>query len=209
MVRQAPLIASEGLESLFRDVEMPVAGVLGEMERVGIGLDVPRLGEIAARVRDNADELRDRIWELAGGEFVIESPKQLGEVLFGDSACRPSGAARPAGPPTGRCCAASRDKHEIVPLIGRYRELTKLDNTYLTALPELVDPRDGRLHTTFKQTVAETGRLSSTNPNLQNIPVRTAIGREIRDAFVPVRGWRLVSLDYSQVELRILAHVSG
>lgn len=209
MVRQAPLIESEGLGALFRDVEMPVAGVLGEMERVGIGLDVPRLGEIAARVRDNADELRDRIWELAGGEFVIESPKQLGEVLF-ERLGLPTFRRGKTGWSTDRqVLRLLEDKHEIVPLIGRYRELTKLDNTYLSALPELVDPRDGRLHTTFKQTVAETGRLSSTNPNLQNIPVRTPIGREIRDAFVPERGWRLVSCDYSQVELRILAHVSG
>lgn len=207
--RQAPLVESEGLEHLFRDVEMPVAGVLAEMERVGIVLDVARLGEIAARVRDNADELRDRIWELAGGEFVIESPKQLGQVLF-ERLGLPTFRRGKTGWSTDRqVLRLLEDKHEIVPLIGQYRELTKLDNTYLSALPELVDPEDGRLHTTFNQTVAETGRLSSTNPNLQNIPVRTSVGREIRDAFVAAPGWRLVSCDYSQVELRILAHVSG
>lgn len=207
--RQAPLIESEGLERLFRDIEMPLAGVLADMEQVGIALDVVRLGEIAARVRDNADELRDRIWDLAGGEFVIESPKQLGQVLF-ERLGLPTFRKGKTGWSTDRqVLKLLEDKHEIVPLIGRYRELTKLDNTYLSALPELVDPADGRLHTTFAQTVAETGRLSSTNPNLQNIPVRTELGREIRDAFVAADGWRLVSCDYSQVELRILAHVSG
>jgi DNA polymerase-1 len=207
--RQAPAIRSEGLEDLLRDVELPVAGVLAEMERTGIVLDVARLGEIAARVRDNADELRDEIWELAGGEFVIESPKQLGQVLF-ERLGLPTFRKGKTGWSTDRqVLRLLEDKHPIVPLIGRYRELTKLDSTYLSALPELVDERDGRLHTTFNQTVAETGRLSSTNPNLQNIPIRTAIGREIRDAFTAEPGWRLVSCDYSQVELRILAHVSG
>jgi DNA polymerase-1 len=207
--RQAPAIEAEGLGSLMRDVEIPVAAVLANMEQLGITLDVARLGEIAARVRDNADELRDQIWDLAGGEFVIESPKQLGQVLF-ERLELPTYRRGKTGWSTDRqVLKLLEDKHPIVPLIGRYRELTKLDSTYLSALPELIDPSDGRLHTTFNQTVAETGRLSSEHPNLQNIPIRTPLGREIRDAFVAAEGHVLVSCDYSQVELRILAHLSG
>ncbi|MEW6583871.1 MAG: DNA polymerase, partial [Actinomycetota bacterium] len=205
---QARRMEAEGLTALYRDVEMPLVDVLRSMERVGVRLDVHRLGEIAARVRDQVDELRDSIYELAGGEFTIDSPKQLGQVLF-ERLGLPTFRKGKTGWSTDRqVLRLLEDRHPIVPLIGRYRELTKLDNTYLQALPQQVDD-DGRLHTTFNQTVAETGRLSSTNPNLQNIPVRTAVGREIRDAFIAADGWRLVSLDYSQVELRILAHVSG
>ncbi|MGD9694773.1 MAG: DNA polymerase I [Thermoleophilia bacterium] len=206
--RQAEALRSERLEPLYRDIELPVTRVLADMEQVGVRLDVHRLGEIAHRVRDSADELRDRIWELAGGEFVIESPKQLGQVLF-ERLGLPTFRKGKTGWSTDRkVLQLLEDKHPIIGLIGQYRELTKLDNTYLSALPDQVD-EDGRLHTTFNQTVAETGRLSSTNPNLQNIPVRTALGREIRGAFVAEPGSVLVSCDYSQVELRILAHVSG
>jgi DNA polymerase I len=206
--RQRAGLAREGLEALFHEIELPVTRVLAAMERVGVRLDVHRLGEIAARVRDSADELRDMIWGQAGGEFVIESPKQLGHVLF-EVLGLPTFRKGKTGWSTDRkVLRLLEDKHPIVPLIGQYRELTKLDNTYLSALPELVDA-EGRLHTTFNQTVAETGRLSSTNPNLQNIPVRTPLGREIRSAFTTDPGWVLVSCDYSQVELRILAHISG
>ena len=205
---QSARLEAEGLTDLFRDIEMPLVDVLANMERAGIRLDVARLGEIAARVRDRADELRDEIWELAGGEFVIESPKQLGEVLF-ERLELPTFRRGKTGWSTDReVLRRLRDKHPIIDKIGDYRELTKLDNTYLSALPELLG-EDGRLHTTFNQTVAETGRLSSTHPNLQNIPVRTELGRQIRDAFVADPGCVLVSCDYSQVELRILAHCSG
>jgi len=143
------------------------------------------------------------------GEFVIDSPKQLGQVLF-ERLELPTFRKGKTGWSTDRqVLKLLEGKHPIIELIGRYRELTKLESTYLAALPELVDPVDGRLHTTFNQTVAETGRLSSVNPNLQNIPIRTAIGREIRDAFVAEDGCVLISCDYSQVELRILAHCSG
>jgi DNA polymerase-1 len=206
--RQRDALRAEGLEPLYREIELPVTRVLAAMERAGVRLDVHRLGEIAARVRDRADELRDKIWELAGGEFVIDSPKQLGQVLF-ERLGLPTFRKGKTGWSTDRqVLRLLEDKHPIVGLVGQYRELTKLDNTYLSALPELVDDQ-GRLHTTFNQTVAETGRLSSTNPNLQNIPVRTALGREIRGAFTADPGWVLVSCDYSQVELRILAHCSG
>jgi DNA polymerase-1 len=205
--RQEQAIAAEGLETLYREIELPVTRVLAAMEATGVRLDVHRLGEIAGRVRDRADELRDQIWELAGGEFVIESPKQLGQVLF-ERLGLPTFRKGKTGWSTDRkVLQLLEGKHPIIGLIGQYRELTKLDNTYLSALPELVD-EDERLHTTFNQTVAETGRLSSTNPNLQNIPVRTPLGREIRGAFTTDPGWVLVSCDYSQVELRILAHCS-
>jgi DNA polymerase-1 len=206
--RQRDALGEGDLAQLYRGVELPLVGVLAAMERAGVLLDVHRLGEIAARVRDSADELRDQIWELAGGEFSIESPKQLGEVLF-ERLGLPTFRKGKTGYSTDRQVLRQLEgRHPIVELIGRYRELTKLDSTYLSALPELV-AEDGRLHTTFNQTVAETGRLSSTNPNLQNIPVRTPLGREIRGAFVAEQGWRLVSCDYSQVELRILAHCSA
>ena len=200
-------LADEGLDELYRTVELPLVGVLAEMERVGIRLDVARLGEIAGRVRDRVDELRDQIWELVGEQFVIDSPKQLGHVLF-EVLGLPTSRRGKTGYSTDRQVLRQLEsQHPIIPLIGQYRELTKLDSTYLSALPELIDP-GGRVHTTFNQTVAETGRLSSTNPNLQNIPVRTAIGREIRDAFIADDGSVLISCDYSQVELRILAHCS-
>ena len=180
--RQEEGLRREGLEPLYREVELPLTRVLAAMEEAGVKLDVHRLGEIAARVRDRADELRDRIWELAGGEFVIDSPKQLGEVLF-ERLGLPTFRRGKTGWSTDRkVLQLLAGKHPIIELIGQYRELTKLDSTYLSALPELVDEA-GRLHTTLAQTVAETGRLSSNNPNLQNIPIRTPLGREIRGAF--------------------------
>jgi DNA polymerase-1 len=206
---QEARIADEGLGALFHDIEMPLISVLVAMENVGVAIDVDRLAEIRARVGAEISSLTERIHELAGGPFTIDSPKQLAEVLF-ERLGLPAGRKGKTGYSTDRKVLRSLEgAHEIVPLIGRYRELVKLDGTYLAALPDLVDPVDGRLHTTFNQTVAETGRLSSTNPNLQNIPVRTEAGREIRDAFVASDGMVLMSCDYSQVELRILAHCSG
>lgn len=206
---QQQRMADEGLVPLFEDIEMPLVGVLVAMENVGVAVDVDRLEEIQARMRDEIASLTERIHELAGGPFTIDSPKQLAEVLF-ERLGLPAGRKGKTGYSTDRRVLRSLEQsHEIVPLVIRYRELVKLDGTYLAPLPGLVDPADGRIHTTFNQTVAETGRLSSTNPNLQNIPVRTEAGREIRDAFVAGPGYVLMSCDYSQVELRILAHCSG
>lgn len=206
--RQIERLEAADTRDLLREVELPIIPVLASMESMGIALDIARLGEIAAKVRESAEELRDQIYEHAGGEFSIDSPKQLGEVLF-DRLELPTFRKGKTGYSTDRrVLKRLEDKHPIVPLVGRYRELTKLDNTYLSALPDLIDDQ-GRIHTTFSQTVAETGRLSSRDPNLQNIPVRTPLGREIRDAFVAPEGRILVSCDYSQVELRILAHCSG
>ena len=206
---QEKRIADEGLGPLFRDIELPLIGVLVAMENVGVAIDVERLAEVRDRTRDEIESLTTRIHDLAGGPFTIDSPKQLAEVLF-ERLGLPAGRKGKTGYSTDRRVLRSLEgTHEIIPLILRYRELVKLDGTYLSALPGLVDPVDGRLHTTFNQTVAETGRLSSTNPNLQNIPVRTEAGREIRDAFVAGDGFVMMSFDYSQVELRILAHCSG
>ncbi len=202
-------IADEGLGPLFHDIELPLIGVLVAMENVGVAIDVQRLQEVGERTREEIASLTQRIHELAGGPFTIDSPKQLAEVLF-ERLGLPAGRKGKTGYSTDRRVLRSLEgTHEIIPLILRYRELVKLDGTYLSALPALVDAGDGRLHTTFNQTVAETGRLSSTNPNLQNIPVRTEAGREIRDAFVAGDGFEMMSFDYSQVELRILAHCSG
>ena len=206
---QATAMDDEGLTPLYREIEMPLIGVLAAMENVGVAIDLSRLAEIRERIRAEIDELTTRIHGLAGGEFTIDSPKQLAEVLF-ERLGLPAQRKGKTGYSTDRKVLRTlEDQHEIVPLIGRYRELVKLDGTYLAALPESVDPVDGRIHTTFNQTVAETGRLSSVNPNLQNIPIRTEAGREIRDAFVASDGMVLMSFDYSQVELRILAHCSG
>ena len=199
----------EGLGPLFHDIEMPVIGVLVAMENLGVAIDVPRLEQIQQQMRAEIADLTEQIHDLAGGPFTIDSPKQLAEVLF-ERLGLPAGRKGKTGYSTDRRVLRDlMDAHPIVPLVLRYRELVKLEGTYLAPLPESVDPSDGRIHTTFNQTVAETGRLSSTNPNLQNIPVRTEAGREIRDAFVAGDGYTLMSCDYSQVELRILAHCSG
>ncbi len=206
---QTAALERAGLTHLYREIEIPLIGVLAGMENVGVAIDLDRLAEIRDRVRAEIEQLTARIHDLAGGPFTIDSPKQLAEVLF-ERLGLPAQRKGKTGYSTDRkVLQALEHHHEIVPLVSRYRELVKLDSTYLAALPESVDPSDGRIHTTFNQTVAETGRLSSTNPNLQNIPVRTEAGREIRDAFVATDGMLLMSFDYSQVELRILAHCSG
>jgi DNA polymerase I len=178
------------------------------MERAGVRLDVERLREISKRLGSQADQLERRIWELAGGEFTIGSPQQLGEVLFTKLGLSKKRRGKTGFSTDARVLQAIRGEHEIVPLIEEWRELTKLKSTYLDAFPDLIDA-DGRLHTTFNQTAATTGRLSSTDPNLQNIPIRTEQGREIRACFIATDGCKLISADYSQVELRLLAHIAG
>ncbi len=207
---QRELLVARGLTELFERVELPLVGVLRAMERAGLRLDVARLGVIADRVREDLDRLERRVHELAGGEpFHLGSPQQLSEVLFNRLGLSRKRRGKTGYSTDARVLAAIRDEHPIVVAIERHRELSKLLQTYLDALPELIDPADGRLHTTFNQAATATGRLSSTNPNLQNIPVRTPLGREIRACFVAEPGHVLVSADYSQVELRILAHVAG
>ena len=202
-------LEADGSIGVFRDVEMPLVPVLARMERVGVGLDAGVLEDLSSDAARSIDALRAEIHGLAGCEFVIDSPKQLAEVLF-ERMGLPSGKKTKTGYSTDASVLASLvELHPIAEKIVEYRELTKLKSTYLDALPRLLGG-DGRLHTSFNQTVAATGRLSSSNPNLQNIPVRTEYGRRIRAAFVPARpGDLMVSADYSQIELRILAHLSG
>jgi DNA polymerase-1 len=202
-------LEAQGMLSLYRDVELPLVPVLAHMERLGIRIDQYRMGEIAATVSDQLDELVDRAHELAGEEFTLGSPKQLAEILFEKLGLPAQRKGKTGYSTDARVLRDLRDMHPIVAVIEQWRELSKLKGTYLDALPALLDPRSGRIHTTFSQVTAATGRLSSINPNLQNIPVRTPVGREIRSAFVPEEGWKFVSVDYSQVELRLLAHVSG
>jgi DNA polymerase I len=210
--RLAPLyrerLRERGLEQLYDTIELPLTSVLAAMEDAGVRIDTYRMGEITARLADRVEELEARAYELAGEEFVLGSPVQLGRVLFEKLGLTPGRKGKTGYSTDSKVLRAIRDDHEIVPLIEEWRELTKLVNTYLGPLPTLLGD-DGRLHTTINQHVAATGRLSTSNPNLQAIPIRTELGREIRSAFVAEPGARLLSADYSQIELRILAHVSG
>ena len=206
-----PLVAKveeRGSDRLYRDVELPLSVVLGAMEDAGVRIDTYRMGEITARLADRIEELEARAYDLAGEEFVLGSPQQLGRILFEKLELTPGRKGKTGYSTDSKVLRAIRGDHEIVPVIEEWRELTKLVNTYLGPLPTLIG-EDGRLHTTINQHVAATGRLSTTSPNLQAIPIRTELGREIRSAFVAEPGSRLLSADYSQIELRILAHVSG
>jgi DNA polymerase-1 len=207
--RQRARIEELGLMPLLTDVEMPLIEVLAEMERVGIRVDGERLRKIAAAIAGQADRLQDEIWKGAGHEFTIGSPQQLSAVLFDELGLTKKRRGKTGYSTDARVLAQIRDEHPIVEKIESWRELTKLKNTYLDSLPELIVPETGRIHTTFNQVATTTGRLSSTNPNLQNIPIRSDVGRPVRAAFVADPGARLLSADYNQVELRVLAHVAG
>jgi DNA polymerase-1 len=195
--------------AVLRDIEMPLVPVLARMERVGVGIDCDELAWLSEDAWGSIERLRAEIHELGGCEFSIDSPKQLAEVLFEKLGLPPQKRTKTGYSTDASVLAALAPAHPIADKIVQYRELAKLKSTYLDALPKLLG-EDGRLHTSFNQTVAATGRLSSSNPNLQNIPVRTEYGRQIRAAFVPARaGDLIVSADYSQIELRILAHLSA
>jgi DNA polymerase-1 len=206
----APAVASRGLTKLYREIELPLARVLARMEKTGIRIDPAELRRLSELMDRDIARLTAEIHELAGKPFNISSPQQLGRVLFEDLKL-----PAPVKYGKGKVISTAADvleelapEYPIVQKALEYRQLAKLKGTYVDALPALVDPADGRLHTTFTQTGAATGRLSSSNPNLQNIPIRTALGREIRAAFVPREGWKLLVADYSQIELRLLAHMS-
>jgi DNA polymerase-1 len=202
-------LEERGVTGLYRDVELPLTAVLAQMEQAGVKIDTYRMGEITARLSDRVEELESQAFEAAGEEFMLGSTQQVGRILFEKLGLTAGRKGKTGYSTDAKVLRSIRGDHEIVPLIEEWRELSKLVNTYLSPLPSLIDERDGRLHTTINQTVAATGRLSTTNPNLQSIPIRTDLGREIRSAFVAEEGHRIMSADYSQIELRILAHVSG
>jgi DNA polymerase-1 len=201
-------VRERGQEELYRRIELPLTEVLAAMEAVGVKIDTYRMGEITARLADRVEELESRAHELAGEEFMLGSTQQVARILFEKLELTPGRKGKTGYSTDTRVLRSIRGEHEIVGVIEEWREYSKLLNTYLGPLPGLIG-EDGRLHTTFNQAVAATGRLSTTNPNLQAIPIRTELGREIRSAFVAEQGCRLLSADYSQIELRILAHVSG
>jgi len=202
-------LQDEGLTDLYRDLEMPLIDVLAEMEFNGIKVDVARLGELGQRFGERIASLEREVHELAGGPFNIDSRKQLSKVLFEDLEL-PVQKKTKTGPSTdAEVLGELAKQHELPAKIIQYRQYAKLKSTYVDALIGLLHPDTGRVHTSFKQDVAATGRLSSKDPNLQNIPVRTEDGREIRSAFLPGEdGWKLLAADYSQIELRVLAHFS-
>jgi DNA polymerase-1 len=207
----APALAADRLDGVYRDLEQPLVPVLADLERAGVRLDCGALGRLSERLDRDLAAASAKIFDLAGGPFNINSPKQLAEVLF-------DRLKLPAGKKTGKTGVASTASdvleelaavHDVPRLVLEWRSVQKLKGTYVDALPQLVNPATGRLHTTFNQAVAATGRLSSSDPNLQNIPIRSELGREIRAAFVAAPGCVLISADYSQIELRVLAHLSG
>ena len=202
-------ISSYGMDRLYRDVEMPLATVLADMEMIGVKVDAARLRELSREMDSTLGQLVAEIYRHAGEEFNINSTKQLGHVLFERLGLPPVKKTKTGYSTDAEVLETLAELHPVVGKVLEYREIAKLKSTYVDALPELINPRTGRIHTTFNQTVTATGRLSSTDPNLQNIPVRTEEGRKIRDVFIPGEdGWVIISADYSQIELRVLAHIS-
>ncbi|MGI8968609.1 MAG: DNA polymerase I, partial [Chloroflexota bacterium] len=210
MENLTPEILNKEVDSLFHDVEMPLVPVLGDMELQGVALDTSVLTSMSQEMTETLGGLEERIFNHVGRPFNINSTQQLGQILFQELKL-PSGRRTKTGYSTdNEVLEGLRGKHPLVDDILEYRQLIKLKNTYVDALPSLINPEDQRVHTDFNQTVASTGRLSSSNPNLQNIPIRGEMGRKIRRAFVPSRPENvLLAADYSQIELRILASMSG
>ena len=204
---QREQIAERGLDRVMDEIELPLVAVLRDMELLGVRLNLERLSEISARVRAELIALEEDIFLLAEAEFLISSPQQLGEILFEKLGLSRKRRGKTGFSTDARVLQAIRDEHEIIPKIERWRELSTLAKTYLDVLPDVVDERS-RIHTTFLQAGAQTGRLASTNPNMQNVPIRTPLGREIRGCFEAEAEDVLISADYSQIELRVLAHAA-
>ena len=206
---QRAQIVARDLGVVMQQIELPLVPVLRSMEVAGVRLNTQRMKEITTRVRDEVHDLELRIWELAGTEFVIGSPQQLGEILFNKLGLSKKRRGKTGFSTDARVLQAIRGEHEIIPMIERWRELNQLDKTYFSVLPQLAERDAGsRIHTTFLQAAATTGRLASTDPNMQNVPIRTDLGREVRGCFESAPGNVLLSADYSQIELRVLAHIA-
>jgi DNA polymerase I len=212
--RLAPVLRAQideqELAGVYEKIDLPLAPVLADMERIGIRVDPKELDKMSMSMEKEVRRLEKEIWKLAGNEFNINSPAQLAEILFDKLNLQP-----PTRRGKGKVRSTAADileemaaQHALPAKIIEYREISKLKSTYVDALPKLIHPETGRLHTSFSQTTAATGRLSSSDPNLQNIPIRTELGREIRAAFVAEKGKILLSADYSQIELRVMAHFS-
>lgn len=205
-----PMLEEQGMKKLFDEVELPMVRVLASMEFEGVRIDVPELHEQSRHLTARVESLEAEVYVLAGTRFNISSPAQVGEILFDRLAIAPDAKRTKKGfySTTEEILEKYRNRHPIVDLILKIRALRKLLATYINALPALINPSTGKIHTTYNQTVTATGRISSTNPNLQNIPVRTDDGREIRKAFIPDKGCLMLSADYSQIELRLMADMS-
>jgi len=210
-----PKLTDLGLDTLFQTIEMPLMPVLAQMEETGVKLDTALLAEMSGQMEKKLLGIMEEIYDIAGEEFNINSTQQLGSILFEKLKVHEmAGWKRPRRTKTGYATDVrvmeALSIHPLPRKILEYRQFTKLKSTYVDALPQLVNPATGRVHTSFNQTITATGRLSTSDPNLQNIPVRTEAGKEIRKAFIAgERGWKLLSADYSQIELRVMAHVSG
>ena len=207
-----PELAAKGLDKLFYELEMPLIPVLADMEMAGVLFDADFLAEMSLKLAQRLEKLTTEIYADVGYPFNLNSTQQLSDALFGSLGLPTAGLKKNE---SGHYSTAAgvleglRGRHPVIDRLLEYRQLVKLQSTYVEALPHLINPFTGRIHTSFDQTGAETGRISSNNPNLQNIPVRSELGRQIRKAFVAPPGHFLLAVDYSQVELRILAHLSG
>lgn len=204
-----PKLKEQNLEKLFYDIEMPLMEVLADMELCGVKLDAGFLKVLSRRLETETGKIMKTIFELAGAEFNINSPKQLADILFVKLQLKPTKRTKTGFSTNVDVLEDLAHLHPLPAEILKFRTLSKLKSTYIDALPALINPKTGRLHTSFNQAVTATGRLSSSDPNLQNIPIRTDVGREIRQAFIADPGANLISADYSQIELRVLAHISG
>lgn len=201
-------IKAYDMEKLYYEIELPLATVLADMQHIGMAASREALLDFGARLAARIKELEGEIYALAGEEFNIQSPKQLGEMLFEKMGIPPVKKTKNGYSTNADVLIKLKDKYDIIPLILEYRQYTKLKSTYCDGLAKVISPRDGRIHSSFNQMVTATGRISSTEPNLQNIPVRRDLGGEVRKMFVPREGYVFVDADYSQIELRILAHIS-